>query len=539
MERFFYRCLLPVDKEVVMPGRPIPDNALRMVLDKLPDAVFCVDGEGRFTYANQAALLYLQFSWEELAGLNAAELLSDSDPERWTEFLDRLKLSGSGFLKIRVRMGTGRQLPLEIGAAHVQHRDADYYCAVVRDTMELSSAQEARRRSDVALVASEAKYRDLAESLPEGIFEIDAEGNFIYLNQAGRDMLGLSPADVAAGINLLDLIVLGDRERARDEVTRGLQGSIPSEAEYRMLRVDGTTMDVVLNSTPVDCEGRIVGFRALVRDVTEIKKAEEVLHLYRYKLEEEVEARTAGLAAANLRLQREVEERRAVEKRLRALVEEKEVLVSEINHRVKNNMQVITSLLNLQTMQVEDDVVRRALEESRDRITAMSLIHETLRRSDSWTDVDFGEYVRRLSWALLQAHGVNRDRIRLNVEAEDVIVDVNQATPCGLIINELITNALKYAFEDDRRGLLFVRASADEEGFVTLVIRDDGPGLPDAGALVRPETLGLTLVAGLVERQLQGSIQVSITAGTEYRIVFPRHRHEFDPAPNHIPAMKS
>jgi two-component sensor histidine kinase len=210
-------------------------------------------------------------------------------------------------------------------------------------------------------------------------------------------------------------------------------------------------------------------------------------------------------------------QRACVERQIRASLHEKEVLLKEIHHRVKNNLQVVSSLLSLQAGQTNDDAATGLLSDSQNRVKAMALIHESLYRSSDLGRINFAEYVHGLIRNLKPAYEP-ADHITFNIRADDVWLSLDSAVPCGLIINELVTNALKHAFPDDRRGTVDLSASA-EGNQISLVIADDGVGIPDREHILDGETLGVQLVDSLVG-QLEGTLAWSGKNGARYEIKF-------------------
>jgi PAS domain S-box-containing protein len=218
----------------------------------------------------------------------------------------------------------------------------------------------------------------------------------------------------------------------------------------------------------------------------------------------------------------DVTEQKQAEEMLKASLREKEILLNEIHHRVKNNMQVISSLLKLQASASGNPELTERLNESQSRIHAMALVHEKLYGSKDFTRIDLAGYVRTLSQELFQSHKINQWKIALVVQTDgEVYVDVNKAIPCGLILNELISNALKHAFPGGRQGDLQILLRESENTEIEIVVRDNGLGLPDNIDIHAPRSLGLDLVNGLVTKQLDGQIEVRRDKGTEFRIKFP------------------
>ena len=248
--------------------------------------------------------------------------------------------------------------------------------------------------------------------------------------------------------------------------------------------------------------------------------AEKRLRQAHAELEAKVEERTAELARANVALKQEITERRRAEEETRASLRDKEILLREIHHRVKNNLQVIHSLLRLQSRQIEDERYREMFRDSQNRIRSMALIHETLYQSKDLANVSFREYVERLMSHLSASYGANRGRIRLGVDADGLMLGIDVAIPCGLIVNELVSNSLKHAFPEDRCGEIRVSLQVTGGSQITLTVSDDGIGLPEDMDFRDSGSLGLHLVTMLVEDQLHGQIELNRAKGTEFRISF-------------------
>ena len=216
---------------------------------------------------------------------------------------------------------------------------------------------------------------------------------------------------------------------------------------------------------------------------------------------------------------RDITERKRWEGRVTESLEEKEVLLSEVHHRVKNNLQVISSLLNLQSRTVDDPGVQEMFRESRDRVRTMALTHEQLYRSEDLAQVDLGRYVRDLASSLFRSYGVDPGAAALHVEVDELALPLDTAIPCGLIINELVSNSLKHAFVGGGRGEIRISLRGDGCGRAILVVVDDGIGLPADIDHRETESLGLQLVSSLVD-QLRGTIEVERDGGTTFRIAF-------------------
>jgi len=206
------------------------------------------------------------------------------------------------------------------------------------------------------------------------------------------------------------------------------------------------------------------------------------------------------------------------EERLRATLREKNVLIEEVHHRVKNNLQVITSLLGLQARTIKDPATRKKFEESRYRIQAMAILHEILYESSSIAEIDFGDYIRRMVEHLVRSYGA-ASRIRTEVLLEPLHCHRDVALPCGLIVNELLSNAFKYAFPGGKTGGIRVVLRRGAQGKVHLLVRDNGVGLPPGLDWKTSPTLGLRLVRTLA-RQIDADVKIRGREGTLFSITF-------------------
>jgi PAS domain S-box-containing protein len=215
----------------------------------------------------------------------------------------------------------------------------------------------------------------------------------------------------------------------------------------------------------------------------------------------------------------EINKRKQAEKQIKASLKEKETLLQEIHHRVKNNMMVISSLLKLQMNNMDDKIAREALQDSQNRVQSMAMVHETLYRSDTLSAIDLKSYLTELGKNIVQNYSIG-NKVQFKVEAENIMVSVRQASPVGLIVNELMANSLKYAFTDDRDGEILLELKLNKEYRIELSLSDNGIGIPEEFDLETAGSLGLKLVKMLIENQLDGSIDMESNNGTKFTIKF-------------------
>ena len=220
----------------------------------------------------------------------------------------------------------------------------------------------------------------------------------------------------------------------------------------------------------------------------------------------------------------DITELKHADEQIRGSLKEKEVLLREIHHRVKNNMQIISSLFNHQMENISDEKVIDVFAQSQNRILSMSLVHEKLYQSRDMRSIDFKEYINDLGAGLFQYYDIISRNIKYNINIEDISLDIDLAIPAGLIINELITNSLKYAFPDGRKGEINVSFRSINEEMLELVVSDNGIGLPKDMDFKSTRSLGLHLVTILSENQLHGKIKHNRENGTEFQIQFKRRK---------------
>jgi two-component sensor histidine kinase len=243
----------------------------------------------------------------------------------------------------------------------------------------------------------------------------------------------------------------------------------------------------------------------IVEDITERKRVEQ-----------EREDLLVRLRVSGAELEQRVYERTF---ELSATLNEREVLLQEIHHRVKNNLQVISSLMNLQLRRISDQATREALQEAQSRVQAISLIHEMLYQSRDYANVPFSEYARKLAANVFGVIGVAPGCVSLDLAIDDIALGVNKAIPCGLILNELITNALKHGFPNGRRGTVRVALCRVGEGKLQLSVQDDGVGIPAGLDIRQTESLGMHLICTLAE-QLGAELEIARDNGTSMKVTF-------------------
>ncbi len=358
----------------------------------------------------------------------------------------------------------------------------------------LRHQQSLRENAELAAITAELeKTRLLLESIIEQspvamvVYE-KPEGTLRYLNQAMRALIGAENEPSYAGLTLdkpgerrtWRYLAQDGREAGVEQMaaSQALQGKSVEGVEACFERADGSSRWVLASGKPIiDRSGAIIAAFGVYSDITERKRAEELV---------------------------------------KKSLAEKEVLLKEIHHRVKNNMQIISSLMSLQADALKDPAVHDALRASQNRVKSMALIHEHLYQSENLAEIDFSEYARILVSGIMHMYPAGV-RITTDVRIRDVRLDIDRAIPCGLIMNELVSNCVKHGFPDGREGRIEVAMNGTDDGRYELIVADDGVGgveETDSGS-----SLGMMLVRSLVS-QLKGHMRIESTAGTRITIVF-------------------
>jgi PAS domain S-box-containing protein len=377
----------------------------------------------------------------------------------------------------------------------VQGQDPPLFTAFVRDVSERVRADE--------------QFRLAIEAAPTAMMLVDEQGRIAMVNGQIEKLFGYGREQLIG--QSVDMLVPA-RFRAGHAELRASFVRAPSARAMGTgrtlfgLRQDGSEVPVEIGLTPLHLTQGDFVLTSIV-DITERRQAErekeslmDQLRQLNADLEERVRGRTAELTHT---------------------LREREVLLQEIHHRVKNNLQVIGSLMNLQTRQLSDVTARTALQDCRARVEAIALIHEKLYQAGDYSRIPFADYARSLASSIFQASGaLSAGNVALNLNIGSVALELDQAIPCGLILNELMTNALKHAFPDGRSGSVLVELRRVSDRDVCLSVEDDGVGLPSGFVVDQARTLGLHLVSTLV-KQLDGRLEIGRNRGARFSVTFP------------------
>jgi two-component system sensor kinase len=340
-----------------------------------------------------------------------------------------------------------------------------------------------------AFEQSEAQYYDLVQSANSIILRMSPTGHVTFLNRYGLEFFEYTENEIS-GRHVVGTIVPETESSGRD-LAKMIEDICVDAERFRLnenenMTKSGKRVWVSWTNRPIfDVNGRLAEILCIGNDITRIKNAERFL---------------------------------------KRSLEEKEVLLKEIHHRVKNNLQVISGLMSLQSMHVDNSRTRNVFKESENRIISMSLIHQDLYQSKELTKVDCGAYIRNLVNNLNLSYNTHGDEVRLAAEIDDLQMSLDTAVPCGLIINELVTNALVHAFPEGRSGDVYVKFRSQGDDKYLLAVKDNGVGLPEDLDPQNSRSLGLQLVVVLAE-QMKADIDWNRKSGTSFVLKFKEY-HE-------------
>ncbi len=464
---------------------------LKIILQHLPDAVLVIDTEGR--------LLAWNDEMERLTGIAGTDIIGKSGYEyslplygtRRPILIDlinneNLDISHNYEKFMRTnstiyaegyspQVYNGRGAYLSGTASPLLDEEGDCIGAIeiIRDITD-------KKKVERELEESERHYRTLVESIQFGITLIDREYNLVWTNPAQARMFNKEPG-------MFKNVKCYQEHEKRDSVcphcpgTRAMETGLVHSTETVGIRDDGSTFNAQVTAFPhYSSDGTILGFIEIVEDITERTKADTLL---------------------------------------KESLKEKETLLKEVHHRVKNNLQIITSLLNLQYNKTDDPFLVEQFIIAENRIKSMAAIHEVLYQTENFSSVNFADYIRTISGQLLKVYGRDTMKLSLILNLDPVFLGISQAIPCGLIVNEVLTNSFKYAFPPEWSGSPEIEISMriGDDDMVELILRDNGIGAPVKDMKESNKTLGMTLVE-ILTKQVNGKYSYDVNGGTRFTI---------------------
>ncbi len=465
-----------------------PSLASEKIVSTMPNFLILSDHRGRITKINQSITSVLGYKESDLMGKPFYELFAP------TKKIDLKKV-----------VYEGKKVNMESVICTIKNQEMDVFLnispifSILKDPTgfviigtDLTETKKAMHK----IIENEFKFRSVVEQTSDGIFLSIDSGKIIDWNKSMEKITGIKKAEATSKCiyeimhqinspNESELELSFLKEKYDDIFSsRNLPDELKIQ-EREILHTNGSLRNITVNNFFVEKSSPLI-LCTVVQDVTD---------------------------------------RKEFENSLKTSLAEKEVLLREIHHRVKNNLQIISSLLNLQTVYIDDEEALNLFKESQNRVKSMSMIHESLYQSRDLAHIDFSIYLSRLCNELLSSYGVNINLITLKTDLEKIFLDINTAIPCGLIITELFTNSIKYAFPEARKGIIDIKFQLDTDDNFILEVSDNGVGFPDDIDFENTKSLGMRLVSSLVD-QLDGTIELDNSSGTRFIIKF--HELEYE-----------
>lgn len=432
----------------------------RRIFESMPDGLFVVGPDGRVLRANAQAARMFGYEQAELVGQPIELLVPQQLRDRHVEHRERYSAEprarpmGIG-LELQGRRKDESEFPVDIMLSPIDSADCTGVLCAVRDVTD-------RRRAD-------ERFRALLEAAPDAMVIVDEQGSIILVNTQTERVFGYPRHELLrrpVEVLIPERLHEAHRQQRRRYLEAPDAETLGARPEFYGRRRDGSEFPVEIGlSRLATDEGTLIS--SAIRDITDRKRVERVMELLR----------------------------------------EKELMLKEIHHRVKNNLAIISSLFYLQSTYTNDERTLRLLRDSQERVRTMSLVHESLYRSENLAAIDFGAYAASLSEHLMRSYRPTPDDVRLRTRLDHMELGIDLAIPCGLILNELMTNALTHAFPPGRRGEVWVESHRTEEGRWAMSVTDDGVGLPDGLVIENASTLGLRLIRSL-SRQINARFEL-------------------------------
>ncbi len=450
------------------------ESVKTLVLGAISELVVYQDLEQKIIWANHAATKSVGTSLSGLVGRTCYEVWHQrSSPCEECPIVKALATGNPQKTEIETpdgRVWLTRGYPVR-GADHE-------IIGMVEVTLEITQ----RKRAEEALKESEAKYKTLIQTSPASVTVTDVAGKITYVSQQTLKLHGFKKESELIGKEFFDLIAPESRAQAIIYLRKTMKEGITRNLEYTLLRKDKERFIGEIDTAVIlDNFGKPISFIATTRDITQRKHMQD---------------------------------------QLEASIREKEFLLQEIHHRVKNNLQVISSILDMSGMRTEDPCALDLIENARSKIQTMAFIHSQLYRSEHFDQIEMGEHIGELLRYLKAVYAGGKD-IRFHIDLSEVYLSLTQAIPCALVLNELVSNAFKHAFKRKQSGNIVIAMEVAAGNTVVVNVKDDGAGIPKNFELDSTKTLGLKLVRNLVERQLRGRIRLTRKKYTEFHITFP------------------
>lgn len=442
------------------------------ILKAIPDLMFRCDDKGNFLDYLVQTEGKLYTSPQKFLGKSISKVLPPAIAQQSMKCIEEAIITG-GYQSLEY------QLPMKDNVLDFEAR----YIASGKEVLIIIRDITERKRIEGALLESERQLRMMIEKSPLPMVITDDNQDIEFYNDKFIELFGYTLKDISTA-------------------DKWWKTCYPDE-EYRN-QVMQSWVDAIEKAQATNTDIEMQEWEWTIKDGTK-----RLCEFY-----------MVPLSGYSLVIMKDITDKKQSEEQIKASLKEKDTLLHEIQHRVKNNLTVISSLLSLQARRVKGQTAKSVLQDSQNKVQAMSIIHEILYRSDSLSSIDMEEYFSRLVGSIIQSYGDIQNRVTSKIAAKNIRIGVETATPLGLIVNELVTNALKYAFPENNSGEILIRLASENENSYELIVADNGIGFSQEVDLRNSDTLGLRLIKTMVEDQLEGTLDIESDKGTSCRIKF-------------------
>ncbi len=502
------------------------------------DAIFVADLEtGIILEANKSAEKLIGMPAEEIVGMHQAQLHPREDLEHYECMFENHVQNGTAQDEAIVIHKESHKIPVSITASVVEYGGKRVIQGVFRDMRESKKAERDIKQLNELL----EQCHVWLDNSPVCTKVVDLDFNLLFMSAAGIKALKIDNVTTLYGKPYpFDFFPESTRRGMVKNLKKVKETGEVITGEAPVCDIEGNELWFQATLVPVrDDEGRIDFIIVVSVDINERKQAEEKMEKLNETLEERVIERTEELKNKNIELANEITERKHGEEQIKSSLKEKETLLMEIHHRVRNNLQVISSLLLLHDKYLKDEQSIKVFKDAQNRIHSMADVHEILYAAKHLSDIDFSQYVRSLADRLFSSYGISPDKISLKISISDVMLAVDQAVPLGLLVNELLSNSIEHAFPFDKIGVeslnsdqckpegkqegyeICVSLTPTQDNRINFIVSDNGVGIPEDLDFRTTDSIGLNLVTVLAEDQLKGEIALNRSVkGAKFQIIF-------------------
>lgn len=446
----------------------------RLLYENAPMAYQSLDTDGKIIEVNKTWLDKLGYTKEEVIGSWFGDYLSPRSVEKFRTNFHKFKEAGEvSNVEFEMVNSDGAQIMVSFDGKVGYDNKGNF-----KQTHCIFKDITAQKTAETAMKKSEKYYKTIFENTGTATIIVEEDSTLSLVNTQFEHLYGMKWDKIKGKLKWTDMVTSQHIQKMRKyhKLRRLNPDAVPRNYEFDLVDIAGNIKNIFVTVAIIPGTSKSL---VSLQDITYSKDTE---------------------------------------KKLKTTINEKDTLLREIHHRVKNNLQIISSLLSLQTKYIKDSEALDVFRESQNRVRSMAIVHEKLYQSKNISKIDFADYIHDLVNSLFYNYNIQPEKISIEIDIENIYFDVDTCIPCGLIVNELLTNCVKHAFPNDKKGHIYIGLHYND-GNYTLNVGDDGVGFPESMDYKNTDTLGLQLVTNLVN-QLDGSLEILNNIGTTFKIEF-------------------